>query len=60
MYPFCQGLPASTGIGSEPTSFHQFVNASQMNSEPLSLRILVGDLLASHPSHDPPHLGSRH
>ena len=36
-------LPASTGIGSQPTSSHQLVRASQMNSEPLSLRIRVGD-----------------
>lgn len=39
MYPFSQGLPAATGIGSAPTPANHSLNAAQMNSEPLSLRI---------------------
>ena len=37
------GSPPPPESASDPTSFHQFVRASQMNSEPLSLRIRVGD-----------------
>jgi hypothetical protein len=42
MNPFSQGLPGATGIDSAPLLGSQLRNASQMNSEPLSLRIRLG------------------
>src|SRR5271168_2577198 len=42
MYPFSQGLAAATGIDFAPTRGSQFTNASQMNSDPLSLLMRVG------------------
>src|ERR1700684_161880 len=42
MYPFSQGLAAATGIDFAPTPGSHLTNASQTNSDPLSLLMRVG------------------